>query len=183
MMILIMIGSSQYLNMKHMRRRQPSSYCYGPVVQGRLLTHHSGGRHVDEEGLRWWFPSPAGCREELLDPPDLASTTAMACSMFSGKLIGSLGFSHRGEYIGRRAMSGGGPGGHTTWWRGPGVGRATLWCSCLLAPLHLCFGLRLMSGKIGTSAFVSSNSENISCVAFLKHKNSRKQGTGTMASR
>jgi hypothetical protein len=23
-----------------------------PVVQGRLLTHHSGGRHDDEEGLR-----------------------------------------------------------------------------------------------------------------------------------
>jgi hypothetical protein len=31
---------------------QPSSYCYGPVIQGRLLTHHSGGRHGDEEGLR-----------------------------------------------------------------------------------------------------------------------------------
>jgi hypothetical protein len=50
-------------------------------------------------------------------------------------------------------------------------------------PLHLCFGLCLVSEKIGTSAFVSSNSENISCVAFLKHKNSRKQGTGTVASR
>jgi hypothetical protein len=30
-------------------------------------------------------------------------------------------------------------------------------------------------GKIGTSGFFSSNSENISCVTFLKHKNSRKQ--------
>jgi hypothetical protein len=39
------------------------------------------------------------------------------------------------------------------------------------------------SRKIGGPAFVSSNSENISRVAFLKHKNSRKQGTGTMASR
>jgi hypothetical protein len=38
-------------------------------------------------------------------------------------------------------------------------------------------------GKIEVSAFVSSNSENISCVAFLKHKNSRKQGTGTVVSR
>jgi hypothetical protein len=37
-------------------------------------------------------------------------------------------------------------------------------------------------GKIGTLAFVLSNSENSSCVAFLKHKNSRKQGTGTVAS-
>jgi hypothetical protein len=35
-----------------------------------------------------------------------------------------------------------------------------------------------VSGKIGTSAFVLSNSEHISCVAFLKHKNSRKQGKG-----
>jgi hypothetical protein len=26
---------------------------HGHVVQGRLLTHHSGGRHGDEEGL-WW---------------------------------------------------------------------------------------------------------------------------------
>jgi hypothetical protein len=50
-------------------------------------------------------------------------------------------------------------------------------------PLRLCFGLRLVSGKIGTSAFVSSNSENISCVTFLKHKNSRKHGTGTVTSR
>jgi hypothetical protein len=27
-----------------------------------------------------------------------------------------------------------------------------------------------MSGKIGTSTFISSNSENISCVTFLKTK-------------
>jgi hypothetical protein len=52
----------------------------------------------------------------------------------------------------------------------PGVARTTLWCGFPLAPLRLCFGLRLVSGKIGTSAFVFSNSENISCVAFLKHK-------------
>jgi hypothetical protein len=38
-------------------------------------------------------------------------------------------------------------------------------------------------GKIGTLAFVLSNSENISCVAFRKHKNSRKQRTSTVASR
>jgi hypothetical protein len=32
--------------------------------------------------------------------------------------------------------------------------------------------LREISGRL---ALVSSNSENISCVTFLKHKNSRKQ--------
>jgi hypothetical protein len=35
---------------------------------------------------------------------------------------------------------------------------------------------RRFGKKIGGSAFVSSNSENISCVAFLKHKNSKKTG-------
>jgi hypothetical protein len=41
-------------------------------------------------------------------------------------------------------------------------------------PLHIIFSLREASVKIRGSAFVSSNSENISCVTFLKHKNSRK---------
>jgi hypothetical protein len=72
-------------------------------------------------------------------------------------------------------MLGGGPGAHITWWRGQGVPRATLWCGCPLAPLRLSFGLCLRDSKIGTSGFVSSNSENISCVTFLKHKNNRKQ--------
>jgi hypothetical protein len=153
------------------------------VVQGRLLTHHSGGNHGDEEGLRQGFPSPAGCREELLDPPDLASTTVAACSRFRGKLIGPLGFSRRGEYIGGRAASGSGPGGLTPWWCGQGLARAALGCGQVLAPLRLCFELQLVSGKIGGSTFVSSNSENISCVAFLKHKNRRKQETDTVASR
>jgi hypothetical protein len=83
-------------------------------------------------------------------------------------------FSRRGEYIGGRAASRGQPGGPTTWWHGPGAGRATLWCGWPLAPMRLCFGLCLVAGEIGTSAFVSSNSKNISCEAFLKHKNSKK---------
>jgi hypothetical protein len=36
----------------------------------------------------------------------------------SWKIDRALGFSRRGEYIGGRAASGGGPGGPTTWWRG-----------------------------------------------------------------
>jgi hypothetical protein len=39
-----------------------------------------------------------------------------------------------------------------------------------------------LPGKIGVLELVLSNSKNISCVAFLKHKNSRKLGTGTVAS-
>jgi hypothetical protein len=99
------------------------------------------------------------------------------------KIDWALWFSRQGEYIGGRAASRGGPGGPTTWWCGQGLARATLWCGWPLVPLRLCFGLRLVSGKIGTSAFVSSNSKNISYVAFLKYRNSRKQGTSTAASR
>jgi hypothetical protein len=42
-------------------------------------------------------------------------------------------------------------------------------------PLHLIFGLREASVKIEGWAFVSSNSENISYVAFLKFKNSENR--------
>jgi hypothetical protein len=38
-----------------------------------------------------------------------------------------------------------------------------------------------LPGKIRLKELVSSNSENIFCVSLLKHKNSRKQGTGTVA--
>jgi hypothetical protein len=52
-----------------------------------------------------------------------------------------------------------------------------------VAPLLLSFGsLEAFRKKIRLQELVSSNSENISCVSLLKQKNSRKQGTGTVAS-
>jgi hypothetical protein len=54
-------------------------------------------------------------------------------------------------------------------WAAPPGGEASLWppsgSRSVFGPLP---------GKIGVLELVSSNSENISCVAFLKHKNSRK---------
>jgi hypothetical protein len=94
--------------------------------------------------------------------------------MFREKEIYPLGFSRRGDFIGEGASSGGGPGGLTMGGRGQGLGRAPLWCGWPLAPLHFIFGLHEALVKIGGSTFVSSNSENISCITFLKHKNSRK---------
>jgi hypothetical protein len=38
-----------------------------------------------------------------------------------------------------------------------------------------------LPGKIRLQELISSNSKNISCVSLMKHKNSRKQGTGTVA--
>jgi hypothetical protein len=51
---------------------------------------------------------------------------------------------------------------------GPGLRHPRVWPGSV--PLHLIFELCDASGKIGGLTFVSSNSENISCVAFLKHK-------------
>jgi hypothetical protein len=86
-----------------------------------------------------------------------------------------LGFSHRGELIGERASSGGGPGQLTPWWHSQTLARAALGCGQPLAPLHLIFGLREALVKIEGWAFVSSNSENISYVAFLKLKNNKNR--------
>jgi hypothetical protein len=59
----------------------------------------------------------------------------------------------------------------------PPYGEASVWLGSDSS--SVLWKLRLISG---CSAFVSSKSENISCVTFLKHKNSEKQGTGTVAS-
>jgi hypothetical protein len=60
--------------------------------------------------------------------------------MCSGKVIGSLGFSHRGVFIGEGAMSGVGRGAVTHRGHSQGPGRAALLCGALMAPLHLLFG-------------------------------------------
>jgi hypothetical protein len=100
----------------------------------------------------------------------------------SGKLIRYLGFSRRGVFIGKGAASevdqGVSPlGGAGQGQAMPPHGEAGPWLGSVSSLVF--WKLRLISG---CSAFVSSNSENISCVTFLKHKNSKKQETGTVAS-
>jgi hypothetical protein len=82
----------------------------------------------------------------------------------------------------RRGGVRGPPGGPHHPWVQPGGGAPPNGVPSIWPPSdsHSVFGP--LPGKIGVLELVSSNSENISCVAFLKHKNSRKQGTGTMAS-
>jgi hypothetical protein len=113
--------------------------------------------------------------EQRLLSPELPLQRRQRCGTSSGKTPIDLGFLRQRLYIGGGAMSEGTWGAHTRWWHSQGWTRATKWCGHLLALLCLCFGFRLMPGKIGTLGFVSSNFENISCVTFLKHKNSRKQ--------
>jgi hypothetical protein len=120
------------------------------------------------------IPHPSRVPEQRLLSPEIGPRWWRCCGTLSGKTPIDLGFSRRRLYIGGGAMSEGTRLAHTTCWRGQGWTRATLWCGQPLAALRVSFGLRLVSGEIGTSGFVLSNSENISCITFLKHKNSRK---------
>jgi hypothetical protein len=72
-------------------------------------------------------------------------------AMCSGKLIGSLGFSRRGVFIGKGAMSEVEPGGLTPGRRGLGPGHASLVCGAPVAPLLLLFGSLEASGQNKTS--------------------------------
>jgi hypothetical protein len=102
--------------------------------------------------------------------------------MFRGKEIHPLGFfPSRGLYRRKGIVRGGASWPHHGVAR-PEAGSRPPVVSLAPGPLRLIFGLREASVKIEGSAFVSSNSENISCVTFLKHKNSRKQGTDTVSS-
>jgi hypothetical protein len=59
--------------------------------------------------------------------------------MCSGKVIGSLGFSRRGVFIGEGASSGVDRGDLTRRGRSLPLGHAALLCGALMAPLRLLF--------------------------------------------
>jgi hypothetical protein len=88
---------------------------------------------TDGDGSRGTSSSRQGAGTETYVPRNSSAATAELWN-YSGKLIGSLGFSCWEEYIGGRAASGGGPGGLTTRGHGPGAERATLGCGWPVAP-------------------------------------------------
>jgi hypothetical protein len=121
------------------------------------------------------IPHPSRVPGQRLLSLEIGLRWQRRCGTLFGKTPTPLGFLRRRLYIGGGAMSEDTRVAHTTWWHGQGWTRATLWCGQPLAPLRVSFGLHLVFRKIGTSGFVSSNSGNISCVTFLKHKNSKKK--------
>jgi hypothetical protein len=98
-----MLGSSQDLNMvAQNRRRQPSSYCYGPVVQ-RWTTHASLRRQA------WWWRRPLVMTPLSGRVPGRASESSQirvddggGYITFCGWRLGPLGFSRGCEFIGER---------------------------------------------------------------------------------
>jgi hypothetical protein len=128
------------------------------------------------------LPHPGRVPEQRLLSPKICLRQRRCCGTILGKTPIVLGSSVRRLLIGEGASSGVDQGGLTTGGCGQGLGRAPSWWGWPLAPSGSRLVFVLRPGKIGVSKLISSNSENISYVAFLKHKNRRKQGTGTVAS-
>jgi hypothetical protein len=128
------------------------------------------------------LPRPGRVPEQRHLSPKIHRRRWRSYGTLSRKLPIPLGFSIPRHYIGEGHRQGATRvlshiGGVARAWAVPP------WCEGRLWPLSdSLLVLVLRPGKIGVLELVSSNSENISCIPFLKHKNSRKQGTGTMAS-
>jgi hypothetical protein len=128
------------------------------------------------------LPRPGRVLEQRLLSPEICLWRRRSCGTVLGKTPTDLGFGLRKALNRRRGGVRGPPGGpHYPWARPGGWARPLMVCLPSGPPPTLVRS-SVLFGKIGVLELVSSNSENISCVAFLKHKNSRKQGTDTVAS-
>jgi hypothetical protein len=128
------------------------------------------------------LPHPSKMPEQRLLSLEICRWWRQSCRTSSRKTPIPLGFGLWEALNRRRGGVRGPPGGprHPLAW--PGGGRTTPGVVALW-PLSSSLSVFIFHpGKIEVLAFVSSNSENISYEAFLKHKNNRKQGTGTVAS-
>ena len=97
-------------------------------------------------------------------------------------MVFSLGFLRRGEYIGEGWASGASQGRHTLAGRGPTPGRAIVGCGPLGAPPRWSSVFRKLPDVIFTEEKISPDFDDIFRVGFSETKNSRKHGTGTLAS-
>jgi hypothetical protein len=120
------------------------------------------------------LPRPGRVPEQTLLSPEIHRWRRRSYETLLKISLIYLEFSVGRLLIGEGASSGVDQGGLTMGGHGQGLGRAP----CCVGSLWPLSGSRLVlvlcPGKIGVSELVSSNSENISRIAFLKHKNSRK---------
>ena len=116
------------------------------------------------------FPVPTGCQNGVFLSPESPLRWWRRCGTFSRKTSNPPKFLGQKASYRRRGRPRGclGPPHHALAW--PGPAHAWGWCGQPLALLRLVFWLLESSGKIGTLAFVSSNSENIHFLTFLEPK-------------
>jgi hypothetical protein len=123
------------------------------------------------------IPHPGRVPEQRLLSPEIGLRWRWRCRTFCGWMPIPLGFSRQREFIGRKAMLEGTQGAHTTWWRGQGMTRTTLWCGQPLALLRLCFRLRLRVGKNRRFGFRFVQFREYFLCKFSKIQKPQKTGT------
>jgi hypothetical protein len=128
------------------------------------------------------LPRPSRVPEQRLLSPKICLRRRRRCRTVLGKTPTSLGFSVLRLYIGEGASSEGCQGALTMGRRSQGLGHAPLLCGRPLASLWLSFGLRYSSRKNKTSRTCLVQSRKYFLYSFSKTQNSKKQGTGTVAS-
>jgi hypothetical protein len=136
---------------------------------------YSGG--VDEDGSRGNSSSRQGARTETSVSRNWSSTVA-ALRNFSWMETELFRVFVSERFYRRKGDVKGWPGGphHTLAQPEGGGGGAPLGGVAATWPSpSLLWTMSSCRKKIGGLAFVSSNSENISCITFLKYKNNRKQ--------
>jgi hypothetical protein len=122
---------------------------------------------TDGDGSGGTSPSRQGAETETSVPRNLSSTAA-ALRNSSRNFADCFRVFRREAFYRRRGVVRRQPGwSHNRWARPSRVGSPR-------PPSGSRSVFGSLPGKIGVLELVSSNSENISCVAFLKHKNSKK---------
>jgi hypothetical protein len=128
---------------------------------------------TDGDGSGGTSPSRQGAGTDNF-VPRIRRRWRRSCGTLSRNLPIVLGFSVGRLFIGEEASSEVDQV-HLTMWRcGPG-GAPPHGEPALCPPSGSRLVFVLHQGKIEVSVFVSSNSENIFCVAFLKHKTAEKR--------
>jgi hypothetical protein len=128
------------------------------------------------------IPRPGMVPKQRLMSPKIHRWQRRSCGTLSGNLSILLGFSVGRLLIGEGASSEVDQGGLTMGGCSQGLGCTPYGVGSLWAPSGSRSVFGPLPGKIRLLELISSNFENISRVAFLKHKISKKQGTGTVAS-
>jgi hypothetical protein len=124
------------------------------------------------DGSEGASPSRQGAGTETSVPPKFIVGGGGAAELFWKFRRLSLGFTVGRLFIGEGALSGGDQGGHTMGGHGQGLGRAPCCVGSPCPPSGSRSVFGTLPRKIRLLELVSFNSENISCVAFLKHKTS-----------
>jgi hypothetical protein len=97
------------------------------------------------------LPRPSRVPEQRLLSPEIHRWRWRRCGTLLEISSTPLGFSVPRLLIGEGASSGGCQGALTPRWRGQGLGRSSLVCGALVAPLRLLFGSLEASGQNKTS--------------------------------